>query len=269
MIQPGPVVSVDWLAGHLNSVRVVDIRWYLAELEQGRREYDQGHLPGAVFVDLENDVSGELGRGRHPLPTAERFAVAMGRIGVDNATDVVVYDQNIGAIASRLWWLLRHFGHDRVSVLDGGYSAWVGAGLPVTRDSFQPEPALFVPSEQDGDMVVREDLVQQLGQVRLIDARAPERYRGDTEPIDPKAGHIPTAINIPFAQAARDGRFAARDELVSILGDTDGAVVYCGSGVTACHTVLAAAHASLALPLLYEGSWSDWASVDLPIAVGP
>lgn len=268
MIPPGPVVSADWLAEHLDLVSLLDIRWYLADLGQGRREYERDHLPGAVFVDLESDVSGEAGRGRHPLPSPAQFAAAMGRAGVDNATPVVVYDQNIGAVASRLWWLLRHFGHRRAAVLDGGYEAWVAAGLPVSRRSVDPEPATFVASPRDGDMVMREDLVEQLGTVRLIDARAPERYRGDSEPIDAKAGHIPTAINIPFAQSARNGRFASANELVSLLGDTEGAVVYCGSGVTACHTILAAAHADLPLPILYEGSWSDWASTDLPIAVG-
>lgn len=263
MTLPGPVVTVEWLAGNLDEVRVIDCRWYLADLDQGRREYEAGHIPGAVFADLEHELSGTAGAGRHPMPTAGEFETAMRTAGVSNDMAVVAYDQSIGAIAARLWWLLRHFGHDRAAILDGGFAAWQRAGLPTS--SIVPTLGLgdFTAQERTDDVLDRDAVVARLGQIRLIDARAPERYRGEVEPVDARPGHIPGAINLPFAGNAADGSLLPPEQLRKRLGDTSSMVVYCGSGVTACHHILAAAHADLPLPLLYDGSWSDWADSDL------
>lgn len=265
---PGPLVTADWLAEHLDEVRIVDVRWYLADLGEGRREYAAAHIPGAVFLDLEDDLSGSEGRGRHPMPSAGRFANVMSTAGIDLETPVVVYDQAIGAVAARLWWLLRHFGHDNAAVLDGGFAAWQVEGRPITAKVPDVPPVDFNGVERVDDTVEREALAGSLENVRLVDARDPERYRGDEEPIDPKAGHIPGAENLPYAGNASDGKFLSREQLAGRLGDTTRMVVYCGSGVTACHHIVAAAHAGLPLPLLYEGSWSDWSSADLPVATG-
>ncbi len=266
---PGPLVTVDWLADRVHTLRVIDTRWYLADLQQGRREYQRGHIPGAVFLDLETDLSGTGGRGRHPMPTATEFEAAMASAGVGDDTPVVAYDQSIGAVASRLWWLLRHFGHENAAVLDGGYAAWVAAGLDLDNQHPHIDPAVFTAVERSDDMASLHDVVDGAGSIRLIDARAPERYRGDTEPVDPKPGHIPGAENLPFEESASEGVLRSSTELRARLGDTSDMVVYCGSGVTACHLILAAAQAGLPLPRLYDGSWSDWASMDLPIAAGP
>ncbi len=268
MSLPGPLVSVGWLADHHDTVRVIDTRWYLADLRQGWRDFQRGHLPGAVFVDLETDLSGTAGRGRHPLPTPAEFEEAMASAGVGNDTSVVVYDQGVGAVASRLWWLLRHFGHEKTAVLDGGYAAWVAAGLELDNQPPHFDRAEFTAVERSDDLASLHDVVDGAGSIRLIDARAPERYRGDIEPVDPKPGHIPGAENLPFEANTSDGMLRPADELAARLGDTSDMVVYCGSGVTACHLILAAARAGLPLPRLYDGSWSDWASIDLPVATG-
>lgn len=264
----GPLVDAAWLRQHLTDgdVRVIDFRWYLRG-KQGREEYLKGHIPSAAFVDLD-EVTGE-GPGRHPLPTRERFETAMRRAGVNSATRVVAYDDLGGSVASRLWFLLRYFGHREVAVLDGGLQAW-GSGLETTVP--QVVHGDFRAGEPDLSKVLDVEAVRNLRGVPLIDARAPERYRGDTEPVDPKAGHIPGALNAPFAgNLAADGRFKSPAELherFSELGAQNGAVFYCGSGVNATHEVLAMEIAGLPDARMYEGSWSDWSNRDLPVAIG-
>ncbi len=273
-------MGARWLHDHLDdpTVRVVDLRWYL----QGRRgadEYARGHLRNAVFVDLEHALTGPVGPGRHPIPSPAQFERAMRAAGISSSTRVVVYDDAGGSIAARLWWLLTHHGHARVHVLDGGLAAWTAAGYALTAD---------VPTVPEGTLSVRRNRVlpvvdrhaveaaRHRHNTVLLDARAAERFRGDVEPIDARAGHIPGARNAPWMENLADGRFLdARALRVKYrrLGVRRGvtAVCYCGSSVTACHTVLALTLAGVpaARVRLYEGSWSDWArDPDRPLATG-
>lgn len=268
-----PLVSTSWLSDHLDepTLRLVDVRWYLADLEQGRREFDQSHLPGAIYLDIETDLSAPDGRGRHPLPDPKVFAATMGAAGISNRHTVVAYDSAGGAIAARLWWMLRHLGAEDVAVLDGGWQAWIEAGLPVSSEIPTWTPEAFEAEPRPGGVIDREALLGWLGEVRLIDARAAERYQGIVEPVDPAAGHIPTALNIPFADnLGPDGLFLDAATLRErYIADADETVAYCGSGVTACHTILAHVVAGLPEPILYGGSWSDWAGAGFAVAVGP
>jgi thiosulfate/3-mercaptopyruvate sulfurtransferase len=265
----GPLVDSDWLRAHLDDagVRVIDFRWYLIERD-GREEYLRAHIPGAVFVDLEA-VTGRDGWGRHPLPTTNLFEAAMRRAGVSDGTRVVVYDDSGGSIAARLWFLLRWFGHDAQAVLDGGLQAW---GQPLDRVIPVVPQGSFTAREPDRSRVLDYDAVRELQGVPLIDGRAGERYRGETEPVDPKAGHIPGAVNRPWNQNLEpDGRFKTPAELRQgfvDIGAERGAVLYCGSGVNACHNLLAMELAGLPNGRVYAGSWSDWASRDAPVATG-
>lgn len=266
----GPLVSPEWLREHIDDpdVRVIDFRWYL-DGRHGRDAYAQGHIPGAVFVDLEA-VTGAEGPGRHPLPSGAQLGAEMRRAGVGKGTKVVVYDDVGGAVAARLWFLLRWFGHDLQAVLDGGIKAW---GSPLSSEGPTVAQGSFTPTEPDHHKIATyEELDGRAGV--LIDTRVPERYRGDTEPIDPKAGHVPGAKNAPWTgNLGLDGRFKSRDELrkrfadIGVVQDGD-AVVYCGSGVNACHNLLALELAGLGEARLYAGSWSDWSRRDLPVATG-
>lgn len=269
------LISVERLARRLDGAdtRVCDVRFYLGDHDQGRREYDEGHVPGAVFVDLHTELAGASGGGRHPLPPVEQFGDLLGRIGVSPETFVVTYDSVGGAIASRLWWMLRSVGHERVAVLDGGFPAWVGAGEPVT--AVVPEPAAVrhpVPTSWtrvvDADRVADE---LDRGSSTVIDARAGERFRGETEPIDPRAGHIPGAINIFHGDNLDTNGFHRSHEALRSRFARVGAapIVYCGSGVTACHDLLAMSVAGIDDAVLYPGSWSDWSSDPTrPVATG-
>jgi thiosulfate/3-mercaptopyruvate sulfurtransferase len=267
----GPVVSAGWLAEHLDDhdLRIVDFRWTL-QGGSGRDEYLAGHIPGAVFVALE-DVTGE-GPGRHPLPTREQFQEAMRQAGVDDGTRAVVYDDVGASVSARLWFLLRWFGHHDQAVLDGGFKAWTG---PVQADVVAPRPGTFTAREPDRTRIVDREVVRGLRGVPVLDSRLGERYRGETEPVDPKAGHIPGALNAPYpGNLDESGRFLPADKLrerFDKLGVRKGqnAVVYCGSGVNATHNVLAMELAGIDDVRLYEGSWSDWSSTDEPIATGP
>ncbi len=264
---------------------LLDARWRLGG-PPGAESYRAGHLPGAAFVDLDRDLSGPPGpEGRHPLPDAGTFQAAMRRAGMCAGRPVVVYDDADSTAAARAWWTLRYFGHDSVRVLDGGYRAWVAAGQPVTADEpgvaggdFMARPGHMAVLDADGAAAVARSGV-------LLDARAAERYTGETEPVDPVAGHIPGAASAPTAANVRaDGsfrspaglreRFAAlgvaplgATELEATAGKTVGA--YCGSGVTAAHEVLALALAGIPAAL-YVGSWSNWvADPARPVATGP
>jgi thiosulfate/3-mercaptopyruvate sulfurtransferase len=239
----------------------VDCRWELGKPERGRELYLAEHIPGASFLDVEGELSAPPGGaegGRHPLPAADDFARAAGKAGIGPDVFVVAYDQGMTGGAARLWWLLRHFGHDDVAVLDGGIEAWLG---PLSSGEEDIAPAEFVTKPRADDLVSAEELEADLRRSDLVvlDARAPERYRGEHEPIDPVAGHIPGARNLPYASAQ-----PVPDDLVSTQ---DEIVVYCGSGVTACVDILALERAGVRAKL-YPGSWSEWSSRGLPVERG-
>ncbi|WP_442951899.1 sulfurtransferase [Paenibacillus sp. A14] len=260
---------------------IVDCRFALGRPDAGREAYAASHIPGAVFLDLEADLSAPVREhgGRHPLPAPEQLAARLGRAGIGNATRVVAYDDQGGMYAARLWWLLRWLGHDDVYVMDGGFAAWQAGGFPVTDAQRTAVPAAFVPN-------VRDELVADVDQVRralgdpgvlLVDSREASRYAGAQEPIDAKAGHIPGAVNRFWKDVLDDqGRWkteaALREQLAPViraLDDGRDAVVYCGSGVSACPNVLALYRLGYPQAKLYAGSWSDWISFsENPIATG-
>lgn len=267
------VIGTSVLAGHLSDPQwvIVDCRFLLNDADWGRHEYLTRHIPGAVYAHLERDLSGELSgqNGRHPLPDPDVLIQTLGGFGVTRGVQVVVYDQDSGAFASRLWWLLRWLGHEDVAVLDGGFAKWLSEQRPTAageetraRRSFagSPRRQMVVDAEEVARLAAREP-------ARLIDARAPERYRGEIEPIDRVAGHIPGAVNDHFMQNVDEhGTFrspeALRDRLTTAIGGVspDEIVCYCGSGVTACHNLLALELAGLPGARLYAGSWSEWSS---------
>jgi thiosulfate/3-mercaptopyruvate sulfurtransferase len=268
----GPLITADWLREHLQDpdVRVIDFRWYLLE-RKGSAEYVRGHIPGATFVDLEA-VTGEKdsnARGRHPLPTRGQFESEMRKAGIDDNDKVVVYDDAGASIAARLWFLLGWFGHGAQAVLDGGMQAW---GKPLETSITIPAAGSFQATEPDRSRILDFDEVCRLEGVPVLDARAGERYRGEQEPVDPKAGHIPGALSAPWMEnLGPDGRFkspGALRERFAALGGEDGAVVYCGSGVNATHHLLAMDLAGLLNGRLYAGSWSDWSNREAPVATG-
>jgi len=241
--------------------RFVDCRWELGRPERGHELYLEGHVPGASFLDVEAELSAPPGGqdgGRHPLPAAHDFARVAGAAGIGAGVFVVAYDQGMSGGAARLWWLLRHFGHDDVAVLDGGIGAWLG---PLRSGEDEGEPVEFVPRTRDDDVVTAEELAERLGGdgLVLLDARVPERYRGETEPIDSVAGHMPGARNLPYTAFA--------DVPDDLRGTEDEVVVYCGSGITAAVDVLALERAGVHAKL-YPGSWSEWSARGLPVERG-
>ncbi|GAB2521599.1 sulfurtransferase [Lysobacter humi (ex Lee et al. 2017)] len=273
------LVDATTLAAHMDAQRVgtrplaiVDARVVLAERSAAEGAYRAAHLPSARFADLETDLSGphRPGAGRHPWPAADDFGRTLGRLGIAPDTQVVVYDDASGALAAaRLWYLLRAWGHRCVAVLDGGLTAWRGAGLPLT-DVVPPSGTSPYPGAFDAERLIDTDALatKPAAGVLVVDARAAERYRGDVEPLDRKAGHIPGAVNRPFADNLIDGRFkspeALRREYTALLGGQPPSTVVasCGSGVTACHLLLAMVHAGLDGARLYTGSWSGWIEDD-------
>jgi thiosulfate/3-mercaptopyruvate sulfurtransferase len=258
---------------------VLDVRWRLGG-PPGRQDYDNGHLPGAVFVDLDTELAGSPGaEGRHPLPPTEVLQGALRRAGVRTGHPVVAYDDGDGSVAARAWWLLRWGGHSQVAVLDGGYAAWVGEGRAVSTHEARPVA---------GDIVVRPGSMPKLDAAEaaalartgtLLDARAPERYRGEIEPVDPRAGHVPGAVSAPtIGHLGQEGRWLPAARLAdrfAELGVRPGTPVgaYCGSGVTACSVVLALEASGVASAedpaSLYAGSWSHWCTDPArPVATG-
>ncbi|MEO5814341.1 MAG: sulfurtransferase [Gemmatimonadaceae bacterium] len=263
----------DLLSDPAFGIAMVDCRFMLDDVEWGRREYLAGHVAGAVYADLDRDLSSaKTGtNGRHPLPSPEALREAFSRLGIGDGVQVIAYDQDNGMYASRLWWLLRWMGHDAVAVLDGGFANWKGE---VTSGEEHRSPREFVGAPRD-DMLVAADAVAS-AVWRLVDARAPERYRGEVEPLDKMAGHIPGAAN-HFYKLNLDsaGLFLPPGELRAHLGAVIGdaspeqVVSYCGSGVTGCHNLLALEHAGLHGARLYAGSWSEWSSdPSRPVAKG-
>lgn len=268
-----PVVSPEWLAEHRDEVVICDVRWYL-DGRSGREAYDQGHLPGAVFVDLDTCLTDPPSSeaGRHPLPDPATFAAELGAIGVSDQDTIVAYDDSGGMAAGRLVWLLRILGVE-AALLDGGIEAWSG-GLTTEEPSYpqvvfpvRPWPLDRLATIDDVKAVSAAARSGGGAGVVLVDARAPERYRGEVEPIDPRAGHIPGAVNVPFTGNldSETKRFLSSDEIrsrfaeVGIDGEHD-VIVYCGSGVSACHDLLALELAGLGPGRLYAGSWSQWST---------
>lgn len=269
------VVSTDWLAAHGQDpqVVVVDCRFSLADPHLGQRQYDAGHIPGAWYLNLDQDLSSPVQThgGRHPLPDWPAFCQRLEQMGVTSTsphgpTQVVVYDDSRFAFASRLWWMLKYLGHDTVAVLDGGWRAWHQGGYGVSTEAPAPQAGQFMPRLQT-------DWVVDIAQVRrrkddakvwLIDSREPARYRGEVEPIDPVAGHIPGAVNHDWQEVSTAEGYlkpaAAQAQRWEILEGAEEVMVYCGSGVTACVNLLSQAVAGQSLAKLYVGGWSDWCS---------
>jgi thiosulfate/3-mercaptopyruvate sulfurtransferase len=272
------LISAHELYDSLNDpdLVIVDVRFDLKSPEAGRHDYEAGHIPNAVYLALEPDLSGPAGAhgGRHPLPEVEVFARILERAGISNGSRVVVYDASAGMFAGRLWWMLKYLGHDRVQLLDGGYPAWLEAGYPTSRNIPAPPMGTFKPQPQPhlvaGVVEVRDAL--QDPSTLLVDARGADRYRGENETMDKKAGHIPSALNLPFAENLAGGKFkdaAALKERFAGLEEAEEVIVYCGSGVSAAHDLLAMEEAGITGAKLYVGSWSDWSSYDdNPVATG-
>jgi thiosulfate/3-mercaptopyruvate sulfurtransferase len=268
------LVGVEELASHLGDPGwiVCDCRHDLADYESGRRAYNEAHIPGARFVHLDLDLSGpKTGlNGRHPLPHALGFGLRLGALGIDDDKQVVAYDASGGPYAARLWWMLRWVGHTAVAVLDGGWEAWLRAGHPVTSEKTVIQPTMYTLRPRPEMTVDVSHISAHLKdqRVQVIDARSPDRFRGQNETLDPVAGHIPGAVNRFFkSNLNEDGSFkdplALQQAFRDLLGggrEPSSVIHQCGSGVTACHNLLAMEHAGLAGSRLYPGSWSEWVS---------
>lgn len=266
------LISPEELAADSSCV-IFDCRFSLMDSEAGRRDYESGHIPGARYADLERDLSAAPGKGgRHPLPDRSELVERIRAWGVSNDSKVVCYDQNVGAVAGRLWWLVRWLGHANVCVLDGGLDAWLAAGFETNAEMVSPTRGDFT----SGPSLTRICTAAALpdSKIKLLDARDAARFSGESEPIDPVAGHIPGAICAPFADNLADGKFLAPDALKARFRDLKvepeiDAVCYCGSGVTATHNILALLLAGYPEPILYPGSWSEWITDrDRPIETG-
>lgn len=261
------------------ALRLIDVRFSLADPAKGRDLYTAGHLPGAVYLSLDDDLAAPVLEhgGRHPLPDMERFAQTLGASGIGNSTHVVAYDdpaEGGGMFAARLWWLLRYAGLERVQVLDGGLSAWTEAGFSLTQELSSHPAETFSPSLRPEMITEMTDVRSKVGDpnVLLLDARAPERYRGEVEPLDKEAGHIPGALNKPYTGNLERGMFKAPGALRERFAEAQNAeqvIAYCGSGVSAAHNLLALEEAGIRNAKLYVGSWSDWSSYEAnPVATG-
>ena len=248
----------------------LDCRFDLGDRDAGRRAYEAGHIPGSVYLDLDRDLAGPVGpgSGRHPLPDIARLEARLGQIGIGNDTTVAVYDDANGAIAARAWWVLRWLGHDRVRLLDGGFARWLDLGLPVDTEAPERAPATFTAVPRPELVISTAEIAatpSAIDKLNLLDARDSSRFRGEHEPIDPVAGHIPGSRNLPYTSFVNtDGTWRSLDErkrrvLDALGGDPDADwCVMCGSGVTACHLALSGIESGLREPRLYVGSWSEW-----------
>jgi thiosulfate/3-mercaptopyruvate sulfurtransferase len=266
-----PLISTSALAAALGDPgwRVADCRFELGKPEAGRASFLAGHIPGAVHVDLERDLSAPItpATGRHPLPSTAAFAATLARLGIGNEAKVACYDAGSGAFAARLWWMLRWVGHDEVAVLDGGFAAWVAEGRPVETDTAPPQSARFVAHPRP-QRVIQDapGLMEALARGEtLVDVRGAERFEGKVEPLDAVAGHVPGAVNLPYLEnIGANGRFRPAGELAQLWRERAGAeagrapICMCGSGVTACQGLLALEAAGVTGGRLYAGSWSEW-----------
>ena len=274
------LIETGQLAELLSSAGIVvlDCRFDVARPDAGREAWRQGHIPGARYVDLDRDMASvpDDRSGRHPLPAMDSFKTLLGRLGVTPGGQAVVYDDAGGAIAARMWWLLRWAGHEAVALLDGGFPKWRREGRPVSAELVPDAELRGSVSVREGGWMSTREVAEALaaGRLQLLDARAPERYRGEAEALDSRAGHIPGSINVPFRDNLNeDGTFRSPDELrqrfAPLAADARPICHSCGSGVTACHNLLAMAHAGLEPGRLYVGSWSEWIRDPArPVAVG-
>ena len=266
------LVSVNWLLSNLRdpNLRIVDTRFTIGKPEAGRAAYNANHIPGALFADLEHHLSlpvkPDRTGGRHPLPTPEQLASTLGLLGITNHHHVIAYDDpstGNAFYAAHLWWLLRYLGHDAISVLDGGLPAWLASGGTVESEITNHPPATFIAHARP-EMLVDANYVKNRAQTTvLVDSRAPERFRGDVEPLDWKAGHIPGAINRNWADSLSQGQWKSADAQLTRFDDIKDAselILYCGSGVSATGNLLALELAGVKGAKLYAGSWSDWIS---------
>ncbi|MBT8098016.1 MAG: sulfurtransferase [Woeseia sp.] len=266
------LISVEELTAGLQQKNwvVIDCRFNLQQPAEGLRDFHVGHIPGARYAHLDDDLAAPitLSSGRHPLPTVAQFVATLRRLGISNQSQVIAYDGAAGGIAARLWWMLRWLGHDAVAVLDGGWSAWSTTGGAVERDYQAPEPGVFVARERPGWILSTAELLESLKTHQppvLVDAREAARYEGLEEPIDAIAGRVPGALSFPYAENLDgNGLWRSKDYLQDAWRQVlDGAppddwAIMCGSGVTACHLALSAERAGLTPPRLYAGSWSEW-----------
>lgn len=277
------LISPDDLLSRLDDpdLVIVDCRFSLDDIEKGRRDYQESHIPGAIYAHIDDDLSGPVvagETGRHPLPPVDDFAKSLGSWGIGPDVQVVVYDDRGGAIAARLWWLLKWMGHDQVAVLDGGFPRWQREDHPTTADIPDLKVRQFTPALRENMVFTADDILTHFGDpaYRLIDSRAPERYSGEQESIDPVAGRIPGAIsyhfqrNLDIEESFAPAEFLKGRFHVVFDGVPAGRIVfYCGSGVTAAHNILAVVHAGLGMPRLYAGSWSEWITdPERPIVTG-
>ncbi len=278
-----PLISVAELESRLEerNLRIVDCRFELTQPNAGREAYLAGHVPGAVYADLDADLAGPIGpaTGRHPLPDADTLAQTFGRLGIGNRTHVVVYDDWSGALAARAWWLLRWLGHEQVQLLEGGIAKW-SLARELETGAVTVAPEIFRASPDKRRVLAIEEIIAlsgDSGSLRLVDARDAARYRGENEPIDKVAGHIPGAISLPYSELQHDdGTWLQRDELRQRLAESLGDdleapwCVMCGSGVTACHLAISGSLAGVREPRLYVGSWSEWITDPArPVVTGP
>ncbi|GAP10674.1 rhodanese-related sulfurtransferase [Bellilinea caldifistulae] len=265
------VIEVEELFPHYHDPHwvIVDCRFDLTNPQWGFEDYQRGHVPGSVYAHLDHDLSAPPTpqTGRHPLPSPSDFAITLERLGISNDSQVVALDTSGGSFAARLWWMLKWMGHDSVAVLNGGWNAWKVAGFSIAQGVENKPRGKFIPHPQFGKFVSTLEMVELIGNsdFKVVDARAPERYRGEIEPLDPVAGHIPGSINrFHEKNLARAGKLKPaellRKEFEELLGDTPPSqvIVYCGSGVTSCHHLLAMEYAGIQGAKLYAGSWSEW-----------
>ena len=260
----GPLVSTDWLEYQLHDedVRIIDCRFYSTEPARGYEEYLAGHIPTASYFSLDDDMAAPVGPGRHPLPDPEEFAARLRSAGIGDRHHVVVYDLADAGNAARMGWMLRSLGHPETYVLDGGWTAWSAEPRSTTREIPEWEPGDFAAAREWSGTIDRDQILTDSDGLFLIDARAAERYRGEVEPFDPVAGHIPGAFSLPYQDNTDDsGHFLSVEELQErfrTISSKEPIVAYCGSGVTACNNILAMEIAGITDVLLYPGSWSDW-----------